>query len=195
MRKVVAGAVVAAALGWAQGARADDTKTDQQRKAQQQPGAQSAGTAKGQETGIGGTDRSSREMRSDARADEHAAVGRKGDEPKHPVFDGKKNFDLDGKVQDASRDRITIQRKELPPVTLHVSPGTKVEVDGKRASTEQLQQGQDVKASFNLQGETAEAVEIKADKPEAKDRKEMTEQRRQNEKDASERGREQMKQK
>ena len=134
-------------------------------------------------------------MRSDARADEHAAAGRKGDEPKHPLFDGKKNFDLDGKVQDASKDRITIQRKELPPATLHVSPGTKVEVDGKRASTEQLQQGQDVKASFNLHGETAEAVEIKADKPDAKDRKEMTEQRRENQKDASERGREQMKQK
>ncbi|HEX9306188.1 MAG TPA: hypothetical protein VF894_01780 [Anaeromyxobacter sp.] len=195
MRKVVAGAVVAVALAWANGGRADDTKTEQQRKQEQQsatgqPGSQSAGTAVGHESAVGGTDRTSREMRSDARADQHAPTGR-SDERKHPLFDGKKNFDLDGKVQQASKDEITIQRDKLPPATLHVAPGTKVEVDGKASSVDQLQPGQDVKASFNLRGGTAEAVEIKADKLGKNDRKEMSEQRRENQKDANERARDQ----
>ncbi len=197
MRKVVAGALAAAALAWANGARAEDTKADQQKKAQEQqgasgqPGAQSAGTQRGRETAVGGVDDTSREMRSDARADEHAAMGKNADDRKHPLFEGKKNFDLDGKVQHASKDQITIQRDKLPPATLHVAPGTKVELDGKASSVDQLQAGQDVKASFNLRGGTAEAVEIKANKLGKDDRREMSEQRRENQKDANERARDQ----
>ena len=48
-----------------------------------------------------------------------------------------------------------------------------------------------MKASFNLWGGTAEAVEIKADKLGKNDRKEMSEQRRENQKDANERARDQ----
>jgi hypothetical protein len=106
------------------------------------------------------------------------------------VFEGKNNFDVKGKVQHASQDKITIQRDDLPPVTLHVSPSTKVEVDGKKAAAGQLKQGQDVRASFNLRGEKPEAVEIKADKLKADDQKEMSEQKAKSQKEMSETQRE-----
>lgn len=178
MRKVVFGAVAAAALAWAQGARADHHTTEAQEKkadhARQQPGGQSAGTAAGRETTAGGPDRTSRELRSDARADANPAN-------RHGEFDGKKNFDVDGKVRQASSGEITIERKDgLPPATLQVGAGTKVEVDGKRASAGDLHPGQDVKASFNLRGSTAEAVEVKAKEAEQDDRQKLDEQRRDN---------------
>jgi colicin import membrane protein len=179
MRKVVAGAVAAAALAWASDARADDTK----KGSVQQPGSQSAATAPGKETGTTGTDSTSRNMRSDTRADQTAASA----DAKHPVFDGKKNYDMDGKVKSASGDSITIERKDgLPPATLHVGSGTKVQVDGKHASAANLSPGQDVKASFNMSGDKAEAVEIKADKHEAKDRQELSDQTRENQKKQAE---------
>jgi hypothetical protein len=87
-----------------------------------------------------------------------------GEEKKHPKFEGKQNFDVDGKVQKVSENSITIQRDELPPATLMLSKNTKVELDGERASLKQLKPGQDVKASFNLEGQKPEAIEIKAKK-------------------------------
>jgi hypothetical protein len=175
MRKVVFGVAAAAALAWAQGARADDhTAGAKKSDPATQPGSQSAGTAAGRESAAGGADRTSRELRSDARADANPAN-------RHGEFEGKKNFDVDGKVQHASAGEITIERKDgLPPATLRVGAGTKFEVDGKQGSAAQLQPGQDVKASFNLRGGTAEAVEVKAKKAKADDRKELQEQRREN---------------
>ena len=183
MRKVVTGAVVAAALAWAHGASADD-RTDAQKQHVQQPGGQSAATAPGRETGMGGTDRTSRDLRSDTRADETARAAAKDEQG---PFHGKDNFDVKGRVQEAAADRLTIQRDKLPPATLHVGPSTKVEVDGKRASAAQLTPGQDVKASFNLSGGTAEAVEVKAKKAKEDDRQKMLEQRNENQKDANDR--------
>jgi len=154
MRKVVAGALAAAALTWAQGVRADDA-------------------SKQQKANEPGRTQTSKEMRAQERADK-APTSQEGgraqssqaqnqrEEKKHPLFEGKKNFDVDGKVTQASADRITIERDDLPAATLHVSPNTKIELDGKQVSAQELTRGQDVKASFNLQGEKAEAVEIKA---------------------------------
>ena len=188
MRKVVAGAMAVAALAWAGGARADHhTKAAQEKAEAQEKGREMKSEAKQEGREIRSeVKQEGREMRSEAQG-----VGRRGAEPKHPLFDGKENFDLDGKVQEASKDRITIQRDELPAATLKVVPGTKIEVDGQVSSANQLKRGQDVKASFNLRGGLAEAVEIKADKLEGEDRKEMGEQRRENQQDAAERAREQ----
>jgi hypothetical protein len=155
MRKVVAGALVAIALAWAQGVSAADA-----------PKAQP-------------------DQRSHADADRKA-----GEQPKHPLFEGKNNFDVKGKVQHASGDKITIQRDDLPAVTLHVSPSTKIEVDGKKTAAGELKQGQDVRASFNLRGDKPEAVEIKADKLKSGDQKEMTEQKREAQKEMGETKRE-----
>jgi hypothetical protein len=186
MRKVVYGAAAAAALAWAQGARADHhTAEAQQQRAEQagQPGSQSAGTAAGRETATGGPDRTSRELRNDARADSNPQNAR-------GEFEGKKNFDVDGKVRQASAGEITIERKDgLPPATLKVGSATKIEVDGKRSSVSQLQPGQDVKASFNLRGGSAEAVEVKAKKADEKDRQKLGEQQRENQQDRAKEGR------
>lgn len=175
MRKILAAAAAAAALAWAGGAHADhhvgNKAGDPMGRKSAEPGAQHPGT-------------DSATAAQDRRADERRA------DVKHPVFDGKKNFDMDGKVKSTSSDSITIERKDgLPPATLHVGAGTKVEVDGKRSSVASLTPGQDVKASFNMSGEKAEAVEIKADKADAKDRRELGEQRRDNQKERSERAR------
>lgn len=178
MNRVLAGATIVAALAWAQGARAAEKTSDHEQQGRtQQPGGQSAGTAAGRESGVGGPDRTSRELRGDARAEANPA-NQRGE------FEGKKDFDVDGKVSHASAGEITIERKGgLPPATLRIGSGTKVEVDGKHASAAQLQPGQDVKASFNLRGGTAEAVEVKAGKPKQDDRKELQDQRRENLKD------------
>jgi hypothetical protein len=98
------------------------------------------------------------ETRREAR--QAAAEGEK----KHPLFEGKSNFDVDGKIQKVSKSSITLQREGLPAATLNISKDTKIELDGEHASAQQLKQGQDVKASFNLKGDKAEAVEIKAEK-------------------------------
>lgn len=183
MRKVVfAGVAAAAALAWAPGARADDASKQKSQGAEQQQGSQSAATPPGRETATGGPDRTSREMRSDARADQSAA---KRDDKREP-FHGQKNFDVDGRVSHASSGEVTIERKDLPPATLKVAPGTKIEVDGKESSAGQLEPGQEVRASFNLRGGTAEAVELKAKKPSQDDTQKLREERRETQKEMSE---------
>lgn len=106
------------------------------------------------------TQREMAERRGEART--AAAQGEK----KHPLFDGKNNFDVEGRIQKISKNSITVQREDLPAATLNVSKDTKIELDGEQASMKQLKQGQEVKASFNLKGDKPEAVEIKAEKME-----------------------------
>jgi hypothetical protein len=178
MRKVMAGALAAAALTWAGTGAAADTKADQQQRARE-----------GQGTAMPpAPDPSRRDTPAgDARTQRDATA--RTEQPKHPLFEGKNNFDLKGKVGEVSENAVTIERKDLPAAKLHVSPNTKLEVDGKKATLHELQQGQDVKASFNLQGDKVEAVEIKADKLKKDDRKEMSEQRRDTQQEMNERAR------
>jgi hypothetical protein len=182
MRRVIVGAIAAMALAWGQSGRADDAAKQQSKtSAQQQPGSQSAGTARARESGTGGTDQTSREMRSDSRANQDAARAQGGE--RRDLFQGKKNFDVSGRVAHASAGEVTIDRKDLPPATLKVEPGTKIQVDGKRASADQLQAGQEVRASFNLRGGNAEAVELKAKKAKQDDTQKLHEQRQDTRKD------------
>jgi hypothetical protein len=176
MRKVMAGALAAAALAWTGSGAAADTAAERtiRGEAERTRGDVAAPDAR--------TER-------DARTQRDATAGRAGEQPKHPLFEGKNNFDLKGKVAEVSENAVTIERKDLPAAKLHVSPNTKLEVDGKKATLHELQQGQDVKASFNLQGDKVEAVEIKADKLKKDDRKEMSEQRRDTQKEMNERAR------
>lgn len=87
-----------------------------------------------------------------------------GHEKRHPLFEGKSNFDVEGKVQRASATSLTVTREDLPPATLTIDRNTKIELDGQQTSARMLRPGQDVKASFNLQGAKAMAVEVKAEK-------------------------------
>lgn len=163
MRKLAfAGALAAAAL-FAQGARAEDaaekaageTKKSATRVEQAGDRAVHGSGPASQQGGSRGS--------MDQAADRQASAGQQH-EKKHPLFEGKNNFDVDGKIQKVSKNSITIQRDELPAAELTVSRNTKIELDGDQASMAQLRQGQDVKASFNLNKDKAEAVEIKAEK-------------------------------
>jgi vacuolar-type H+-ATPase subunit H len=101
----------------------------------------------------------------DTQRDENrqASTSARGEQKKH-AFEGKENFDVDGKVQRISGRNITIAREELPAVTLRIERYTAIELDGEKAARTQLKPGQDVQASFNLNGDKAVALELKAKK-------------------------------
>jgi vacuolar-type H+-ATPase subunit H len=84
---------------------------------------------------------------------------------KHPVFT-KDNWDIEGTVQSATKNSITVRREDLPAAKLNIDKNTKIELEGERVMATQLKPGQEVKASFNLRNDKPIAVEIKADKKE-----------------------------
>jgi hypothetical protein len=187
----MAGALAAVAISWTGSVLAADDAAKERREAVGATKAEAQGKARSaEETMKGEAERTRGDVNApDARTERTRESARAGEQPQHPLFEGKNNFDLKGKVSEVSASSITIERSELPAAKLHVSGNTKVEVDGKKASVNELKQGQDVKASFNLQGDKVEAVEIKADKLEKGDRKEMSEQRRETQKEMGERAR------
>ncbi|WP_373048904.1 hypothetical protein [Vulgatibacter sp.] len=86
-------------------------------------------------------------------------------EPQVEVFKNKDNFDLRGTVSsvDAQQNMITVQREEgLPPVELQIAQGTEIKMDGKQASLQQLQAGNEVRAKFNVAQDKPVAVELDA---------------------------------
>lgn len=189
MRKfAIVGAL--AALAWAQGVRADDTE---KAKAEAQEEVQKAEAKAGEESREAQaearekTAKAEKEVREEkaeatekvqeAREDEArrapgTATGERTDtgamatrdEKKHPTFSGKDNFEVEGKISSVSASSITLNREELPAAKLSVDRNTKIELDGKQVSSSQLKEGQEVKASFNLQDDKPMAVEIKAEK-------------------------------
>jgi hypothetical protein len=181
---------LAAATLFSQGVRAEDAG-DKTKKAGREAAGETrkeaqrvreAGDRAVHGSGSAASSQKAEEAKSPMTGDMHNRTAQNTrDEKKHPLFDGKHNFDVDGKVQSASKDSITISREDLPPATLHVATGTKVELDGKAVSAEQLKPGEDVKASFNLNKDKAEAVEIKAKRSDvekdAQKRSEKTENR------------------
>jgi hypothetical protein len=175
MRKLAFATALAAAALFAQGVRAEDAG-DKTKRA----GAEATGEVRktGQRTreagdravngrgSAGSTEQQkAEEAKSPMNGDAHNRTAQNTrTEKKHPLFEGKNNFDVDGKIQSVSANSITIHRDDLPPATLMVSKNTKIELDGDQVSAKMLKQGQDVKASFNLNKDKAEAVEIKAEK-------------------------------
>jgi flagellar biosynthesis GTPase FlhF len=179
MRKLWMAGVLAAAALFAQGARADDAAKERREaadatKAEMKQDArevksdvkQKAGEARAEMKEEGREARTAADRKTDEmRRDRDAKTAQAGQqEKKHPLFEGKDNFNVEGKIQKVSKDSITLSREELPAATLKISKDTKVELDGEHATATQLKQGQDVKASFNLKGDKPEAVEIKAEK-------------------------------
>jgi colicin import membrane protein len=181
MRKLaIVGAL--AALAWAQGVRAEDPE---KAKAEAQEKVQKAEAKAGEETREAKaeaqekTAEANKEMQEEKaeaakkvedatatgeRKDTTGATAMKGDEKKHPMFEGKNNYEVKGKIQSVTASTITVRRDEMPPAKLRVDHNTKIELDGERASASQLKQGQDVKASFNLSDDKPMAVEIDAEK-------------------------------
>jgi vacuolar-type H+-ATPase subunit H len=178
------------ALAGAQGVRADDTKKASDEAAQevreaeqdaakktseaQQDAAKQTSEARqdaAKETRdaqqeVKETQQQASEEVREAQRDESSqdrSASAQGTEKKH-AFEGKENFDVDGKVQKVSKGSITIAREELPAMTLHLEQYTAIELDGEKAARTQLKPGQDVQASFNLNGAKPVALELKAKK-------------------------------
>jgi colicin import membrane protein len=172
MRKLAtAGVIAAAALSWAHVARAEDAAQKRQdaAKATQEEMKQDARDAR-QKTQQEA--QQAREGMSDTanRAGTKMQHARAAGAQQTSLFEGKSNFDVEGKLSKVSQNSITIQRQDLPAATLKVSKQTKIEVDGQKASVGQLRQGANVKASFNLQEDKPVAVEIKSEKVEGQSR-------------------------
>jgi hypothetical protein len=191
MRKLAMLGVLGAALAW--NARADDTQEKKQEAKQEVQKAQAEAQKETQEAKadaqkeVGEAQAKASEKVGEARQDaaekereaaqEGTATGGMGStnaadpsraaagdmDRKHPVFT-KDNWDVEGTVQSASRNSITVRREELPAVKLNVDHNTKIELDGQKVSAQMLKPGQEVKASFNLQNDKPMAVEIKAEK-------------------------------
>ena len=169
MRKLVMAMAVAALAVFAQGARADDAAKERREAADATKDQMKQGAHDTRDAASAQADKAGAKMnetRSDAKHDANARMAQANDK-KHSLFDGKDNFNVDGKIQKVSKDSVTIARDALPPATLKISKETKVELDGDAVSAGQLKQGQDVKASFNLRADKPEAVEIKAKKADA----------------------------
>lgn len=93
------------------------------------------------------------------------------------LFQGKvKTWDLEGTVTsvDPTRHEITIQRENLPDAHLALVDDTKITLDGKQATMQELQEGAEVRAKFQLAEGTPVAVSLDA-KP-SKEQKKMQEQ-------------------
>lgn len=71
-------------------------------------------------------------------------------------------FQLDGKVQRATRNRLTVTRENLPQASLDIRRETEVMIDGKKAEARDLKEGMDVHAHFQLEGRESVAVKVEA---------------------------------
>jgi hypothetical protein len=74
------------------------------------------------------------------------------------------NFDIEGRISSVSGDKITISREDLPAAELSLASNTKIELDGDAASAQQLEEGQEVRAKFNLQEDRPIALEVSAER-------------------------------
>ena len=198
MRKLAIVSALAAALAWTNARAAEDTQEakaegrEEIEKAKAEGGEQVSEAEKDAAEKKQEADREVAEAKQDAsketaearkdaneKAAEAQGTGSSASDPsmgqrassgekKHPLFEGKENFDIDGTIQQASKKSITVKRDEMPAAKLNVDGNTKIELDGEQASAAQLKPGQEVKASFNLQNDKPMAVEIKAQKSGAK---------------------------
>ncbi|WP_157370379.1 hypothetical protein [Vulgatibacter incomptus] len=80
------------------------------------------------------------------------------------VFKNKSNFKVDGTIAsiDASSGELTLQRTGMPPAELKIANDTKIRVNGKSASIQDLQPGSEVRAEFNLAENRPIAVSVDA---------------------------------
>lgn len=58
---------------------------------------------------------------------------------------------------------VTISRQGAPPAVLNVEDGTRVTVDGRAASVSELRPGDEVRATFDLDGDDPVAIEIEVE--------------------------------
>jgi hypothetical protein len=78
------------------------------------------------------------------------------------TFKQDKAFQLKGTIEKASKGKISIARQGLPPAELDIRDQTMVRIDGKTAKPDELKEGAQVRARFQLEGSDPVAVRIEA---------------------------------
>lgn len=78
------------------------------------------------------------------------------------TFKAAQAFDINGTLEKAGSEEITLARPGLPPAVLDIRDQTMVKIDGKKADAKALKEGARVKAKFQLEGEETVAVSIDA---------------------------------
>lgn len=116
-------------------------------------------------------------MEEKEKADVTAAP-REASVPETVAFREKDTYSLKGTVAavDPGRKSITLERKGLPAVLLHVNTNTRIEVNGKDAFLTDIQPGEEVRAKFNLADDKPIAVKLEAKQKEGE--KKMKEERK-----------------
>jgi hypothetical protein len=87
------------------------------------------------------------------------------DSAKEGTFKKDKAFTMNGTLQGAAFDGITIARQGLPSADLDVRKETTVMLDGKKVEVGAIPEGAQIRARFQLEGEEVVAVEINATSP------------------------------
>ncbi|MFP2932124.1 hypothetical protein ACLESO_44560 [Pyxidicoccus sp. 3LG] len=73
---------------------------------------------------------------------------------------------LKGTMKDATSDGVSLARKGLPDADLDVRDKTALYLDGKKvAKTDQIPEGAEVRAKFQLEGQEVVALELRATSP------------------------------
>jgi colicin import membrane protein len=80
---------------------------------------------------------------------------------------GREDSAVAGKVADVSVDTLTVKTDDGRSVTLRVTGSTQVTVDGRQRSIGDLQQGAQVRASYDASSGEKTATEIDAGEPQA----------------------------
>ncbi|NTX02698.1 hypothetical protein [Myxococcus sp. CA040A] len=81
------------------------------------------------------------------------------------TFKKAHSLNIKGTVKESDDDSVKLSRKDLPDAELDVKPQTVVKLDGKTVRADQLPEGADVHARFQLSGDNAVAVELRATSP------------------------------
>ncbi|NVJ21280.1 MULTISPECIES: hypothetical protein [Myxococcus] len=81
------------------------------------------------------------------------------------TFKKAHSLNIKGTVKKAGNDSVDLTRKYLPDAKLEVKPQTVVMLDGKKVRADQLPEGAEVNARFQLSGDDIVAVELRAKSP------------------------------
>lgn len=152
MKKLIA--ALAVCVGPAAFAAGEQQKQDEQQQQKEQQ-APSASQREGPELF------EATELNLQKRLEGDEGTGGSG-EQQEKLYQSSRAFDLRGTLGKASGDSITVQRKDLPPVELEVSERTEVLLDGKSVEPNELPEGAQVRAKFQVSGDDILAVHIDA---------------------------------
>lgn len=104
------------------------------------------------------------EQRTGMPSGQMGQTGQVDPQQEQQIFRSRETWELKGTVAsvDSTGNKIHVDRQNLPPAELSVSTQTKVKLNGKQATLNDLQPGTEIRAKFNLAEDNAVATELEA---------------------------------